>query len=175
MTNLLTAQRRVGLIWAQTQSGIIGREGRIPWHLPEDLAHFKAVTMGNPVVMGRRTWDSLPSRFRPLVGRVNIVVTRQADWRAEGASVAHTLDEALLLAAQASGDSVWVIGGGELYRATMARANVLEVTEIAAQFEGDTTAPIITSHWGVRNIDPPVGWHRSRSGLDYRFVRYEAL
>lgn len=127
----------VGLIWAQDRAGAIGAAGRIPWRVPEDLVHFKAVTLGRPVVMGRRTWDSLPPRARPLPGRVNIVVTGQADWAAglAGATrdaaaagtlrVAHGLPEALALAgrvtrADAVGTTgmepdVWVMGGARLY------------------------------------------------------------
>ena len=79
----------VGLIWAQSTSGVIGRDGTIPWSLPEDMAHFKRLTMGHTVVMGRRTWESLPVRFRPLPGRRNVVVSRNPDYRAEGAEVVH--------------------------------------------------------------------------------------
>ena len=76
---------KIGLIWAQARNRVIGKNGVMPWHLPEDLAHFKRVTLNHPVVMGRKTWDSIPPRFRPLPGRTNIVVTRQADWQADGA------------------------------------------------------------------------------------------
>src|SRR5690606_39050619 len=85
----------VGLIWAEAAGGVIGAEGAMPWHVPEDLAHFKEVTMGSPVVMGRKTWDSLPERFRPLQGRENIVITRQQDWAAEGARRAANVSEAV--------------------------------------------------------------------------------
>src|SRR5690606_18681852 len=101
---------RVGLIWAESIGGVIGYQGAMPWHLPEDLAHFKDLTMGSPVIMGRKSWDALPERFRPLPGRQNIVVTRQADWQADGADVAHSVSAALELAAASAADEVWVIG-----------------------------------------------------------------
>ncbi|TAM70031.1 MAG: dihydrofolate reductase [Microbacteriaceae bacterium] len=159
----------LGLIWAQARGGVIGRDGVMPWHLTEDSRHFRAITGSGCVIMGRRTWDSLPVRFRPLPQRTNIVVTRDASWRADGATVAHSVDGAI---AAADGDA-WIIGGGELYAATIDDADVLEVTEIDADFDGDTMAPAMTSDWTVSLADPAEGWHTSTSGLRYRFLRYE--
>ncbi|MFJ4652807.1 dihydrofolate reductase [Nocardia sp. NPDC088792] len=157
--------RTVGLIWAQTPDGIIGRDNTIPWRVPEDMVHFKDVTWGYPVVMGRRTWDSLPPRFRPLAGRRNIVVTRQADWSADGAERAGSLEEALEL----SGDgTVWVAGGGEIYRAAMTFATELMVTEVDADIDGDCHAPAIGPEWRADG-DP---WRESAKGIRYRFLRY---
>ncbi len=137
----------VALIYARAANGVIGQGGTMPWHLPEDLAHFKALTHGCPVVMGRKTWDSLPARFRPLPGRANIVVTRQPDWQAEGAQRAASLDAALALAAHASAPTVWVIGGAEIFAQALHRADRIEVTEIDRPFEGDTFAPVLGSEW----------------------------
>lgn len=159
----------VGLIWAQSRNGIIGRDGGLPWHLPEDLAHFKALTGDSAVLMGRRTWDSLPPRFRPLPGRLNIVITRQDDWTADGATVAHSVDDALNLAA---GRDAWVIGGLEIFALVIDRADVLEVTEINADYPGDTSAPEIPADWRQAAAEPEVGWRASRTGIDYRFLRY---
>lgn len=156
----------IGLIWAQTPEGVIGFENAIPWRVPEDMAHFKAVTMGHPVVMGRRTWDSLPPRFRPLEGRRNIVVTRQDDWSATGAQRAGSLDEALKLA---DDDTVWIAGGSEIYRAAMPFATELRVTEIDARVEGDAYAPGIGPEW---ISDAPEPWRESTTGLRFRFRRY---
>lgn len=117
----------------------------MPWHFPEDLAHFKRLTIDSPVIMGRRTWDSLPPRFRPLPGRRNIVLTRQAGWNAPGASVAGTLPAALELAAGAQ--AIWVIGGAQVFALAMPLATRLTVTEIDANFEGDTHAPAIGREW----------------------------
>lgn len=166
---------RIGLVWAESAGGVIGKDGVMPWHVPEDLAHFKQVTLGSPVVMGRRTWDSLPPRFRPLADRRNIVVTRQSDWQADGAEVAHSVTDALALAADAADarEMVWVIGGAEIFAAVIDRAERLEVTEIRATFDGDTVAPEINDSWQVSVVDPADGWHVSRTGLEYRFVRYE--
>ena len=95
----MTGAPKVGLIWAQAEGAVIGRDGGMPWHVPEDLAHFKALTLGSPVVMGRGTWDSLDPRWRPLPGRRNIVITRRSDWSADGAERAGSVDEALAVAA----------------------------------------------------------------------------
>jgi dihydrofolate reductase len=166
----------VGLIWAESDGGIIGSDGALPWHVPEDLAHFKELTLGSPVVMGRKSWDALPERFRPLPGRRNIVVTRNPDWSAEGAEVAHSLDAALELAAASgtgNGSTTWVIGGAQVFSSAMNRADRLEVTEIRAQFDGDTTAPVIDENWHQVEADPATGWHTSSTGLQYRFLRYD--
>ncbi len=163
---------RIGLVWAEADSGVIGYDGGMPWYVPEDLAHFKEVTMGAPVVMGRRTWDSFPDRFRPLPGRTNIVVTRNPDWVADGAVRAGSLDEALAIAGRTDADTIWVIGGSELFARAIDRADVLEVTELALEVDGDTFAPD-RSGWRVVATDPDADWHTSRTGIRYRFLRLE--
>lgn len=155
------------LIYARAANGVIGRNNQLPWHLPEDMAHFKALTQGCPVVMGRKTWDSLPPRFRPLPGRTNIVVTRQTDWQAEGALRASSLAQALQLAADAP--VVWVIGGAQIYAEALPAAAVVEVTEIAADFEGDAFAPALGPEWREAARSD----HTSATGLPFSFVRYE--
>ena len=159
----------IGLIWAQSRNGVIGFDGRLPWHLPEDLAHFRAITGGGVVIMGRRTWDSIPERFRPLPGRQNVVITRQRDWAAPGASVVHGFDDALAIAA----GPVWVIGGAEIFRLALPHADTLELTEIDEQFAGDTLAPALTPDWTRVNTNPASGWLHSSTGLPYRFARYQ--
>lgn len=165
----------IGLIWAQSDGGVIGQGGVMPWHLPEDLAHFKQVTLGSPVVMGRKTWDSLPERFRPLPGRANIVVTRDQTWHADGATRVHSVDEALALAEAElpGGGEIWVIGGAQIFDAVIDRADQVLVTEIQAVFDGDTVAPSIGDRLRLASSDPAAGWHTSRTGLEYRFLRYE--
>lgn len=158
----------VTLVWAQSRNGVIGDGGVLPWRLPEDLAHFRAVTAGGAVVMGRKTWNSLPDRFRPLPGRLNIVLTRR-EWNAEGALVVHALDDAFLAA---GGREVFVIGGLDVFEQALDRADVLEVTEIDADFSGDTQAPTIPPGWVVNDADPASGWRTSETGLEYRFLRY---
>lgn len=165
----------VGLIWAQTLDGVIGADDAIPWRLPEDMAHFKATTLGHPVVMGRRTWDSLPPRFRPLPGRRNIVLTRDPGWAAEGAERAGSVAAALELAAEppepaaAAGVVCWVIGGAETYRAALAYATTLSVTEVDSTVAGDAYAPTPGPGWHLAEDE---GWRTSTSGLRYRIRRY---
>ena len=136
---------KIGLIWAQARGGVIGKDGVMPWHLPEDLAHFKRVTLSHPVIMGRKTWDSIPPRFRPLPGRRNIVVTRQVDFDQNGALRASSLREALQLCENAP--QVWVIGGAQVYAQALPLADELVVTEINADFDGDAFAPAIGPEW----------------------------
>jgi len=157
---------RVGLIWAEAADRVIGADGGMPWHVPEDLAHFKAITTGSPVVMGRKTWDSLPDRFRPLPGRRNIVVTRSEEWAADGAERAASLDDAL---SRAGHGRVWVIGGGELFRQAIAGADRIEVTELDLRVDGDAFAPA-RDGWQTATTDPAEGWHTSAGGIRYRFV-----
>ena len=159
----------VGLIWAEARGGVIGADGGMPWHVPEDLAHFKAATLGAPVVMGRRTWESFPARFRPLPGRRNIVVTRRADWTEPGAERAGSLEQALALASTGDPERIWVIGGGQLYREAIALADLLLVTELDVAVAGDTRAPDRAA-WHAVASDPEQGWHTSVSGIPYRIL-----
>ncbi|CAM5680319.1 dihydrofolate reductase [Streptomyces tanashiensis] len=173
MSSPTDSRTNVGLIWAQTLDGVIGADNAIPWRLPEDMAHFKATTLGHPVIMGRKTWDSLPERFRPLAGRRNIVVTRDARWTAEGAERAGSIDAALDLAAGSPGPGgaavAWVMGGGEIYRATLPHATTLSVTEVDTALAGDTYAPAIGADWEIAEDS---GWRDSTTGLRYRIRRY---
>ncbi|WP_310452472.1 dihydrofolate reductase [Sulfuritalea sp.] len=160
---------KLTLIAAVARNGVIGIDNRLPWHLPADLKHFKALTSGHAVIMGRKTWESLPAKFRPLPGRRNIVVTHDASYRAEGAVVALSLPAALA-AAEGEGGEAFLIGGAELYATALPLADRLQLTEIDASFEGDTWFPA---------IDPGL-WrevarqaHRGNEGFDYAFVSYE--
>jgi dihydrofolate reductase len=158
---------QLGLILARARNGVIGKAGGLPWRLPEDMAHFKQATMGCPVIMGRKTWESLPQRFRPLPGRTNIVVTRQPEWQAPGATRAASLPEAIALCAGES--QAWVIGGAEIYAHALPLAHTAEVTEIEADFEGDAYAPRFGPQWRevARRRE------RSSTGLEYSFVTYQ--
>jgi dihydrofolate reductase len=162
----------IALIWAQSNGGVIGRDGDMPWHLPEDQKYFRATTGHHPVVMGRRTWDSLPERFRPLPNRANLVITRQHDWEGVGAQRFPDVASALATAQQLD-DTVFVMGGGEIYRGAIDLADVAYVTEIDIDVaDGDTLAPELdSSHW---NLDADEDWLISASGLRYRFLRYSA-
>jgi dihydrofolate reductase len=158
----------VSLIWGQALNGVIGSDGTMPWDVPEDLARFRELTMGSAVIMGRRTWDTIPERFRPLTGRRNIVVTRDPSWTADGAEVAHSIDEALAL-----DDSPWVMGGAQIYAAAMPAADRLEVTEIAVSPDGDAFAPAIDlTMWKLTPASAQATWRTSRTGLDYRYLSY---
>ncbi len=184
------------MIWAQASDGAIGRDGQMPWHLPEDLAHFKRTTLGAPVLMGRRTWESLPERFRPLPGRENLVITRDAAYDAPGATVHASLDAAVRsvgqspvsarsVAGSGSGPATgptsessaapdaWIMGGGELYRAAMPLAAELVVTRIDLEVpDADTFAPEIGPEWRLADPGAPLV---AASGLGYRFERWVHL
>lgn len=162
----------LGMIWAQAQGGVIGEAGDMPWRLPEDMQRFKAITMGHPVVMGRRTWESFPQAFRPLPGRDNIVITSDRGYTAPGATIVRDLDEALE-AARAIDDEVWIVGGGRVYREAMRLADRLEVTDIDLGATGDTTAPEPDASWHEVARDPSEGWHVSRTGLRYAYRTLE--
>ena len=154
------------LIYARAANGVIGKHNTLPWHLPEDMAHFKQLTQGCAVIMGRKTWDSLPPRFRPLPGRTNIVVTRQADWHADGAHRAASLQDALALCD--STQTAWVIGGAQIYAQALPLADCVEVTEIAQDFDGDAHAPPLGDEWVAKARSA----HVSSNGLPFSFVTY---
>jgi dihydrofolate reductase len=154
------------LIWAQAANGVIGHNNTLPWRLPEDMAHFKATTMGCPVLMGRKTWDSLPPRFRPLPGRINIVLTRHPDWQADGALRATSLEQAMgLCPAEAK---IWVTGGADVYAQAMPLASTAVVTEIEAAFDGDAFAPRFGEGW----TEVGRARHLSTTGLAFSLVHY---
>ncbi len=158
---------RLHLILARAANGVIGLDNRMPWHLPEDLAHFKRTTLGCPVIMGRKTWDSLPPRFRPLPGRANIVLSRDAAWAADGAQRAASFDEALALCA--GQPDVWVIGGAQIYAQAQPRAHSAVITEIDRAFEGDAFAPSFGPEW----VETRREAHVSADGLPFAFVTLE--
>lgn len=161
------------MIWAQAQDRVIGDGGTMPWNLPEDMRYFTSTTKGHPVVMGRRTWESFPAKYRPLPERTNIVITRDSSWSAAGAQVVHSLDAGLELARPApGGEDIFVIGGGHVYREAMPRADVLYVTEIDISVAGDTRAPEIPSDFRLAAAEPEAGWLTSTGGVRYRFLRY---
>jgi dihydrofolate reductase len=157
---------KINLILARARNGVIGKDGDMPWRLPEDMAHFKRVTMGCPVIMGRKTWASIPAKFRPLPGRQNIVVTRQPDFKAEGAQCAGSLEDAIELCPQDS--DIWIIGGAQIYAQALPMAVMALVTEIDADYEGDAYAPVFGPEW----IEVARDKHVSASGLLFAFVTY---
>jgi dihydrofolate reductase len=155
------------IIAAVARNGVIGKNNTLPWHLPEDLKHFKQLTTGHAVIMGRKTWESLPERFRPLPGRTNVVVTRDPAYKAKGATVVHSLDEATKVGA---GGTAFIIGGAELYAHALPLSGRLELTEIDADIEGDASFPTYDrSLWHEVKREAGV----SAEGLRYAFVTYE--
>jgi len=154
------------MIFARARNGIIGQRNALPWHLPEDLAHFKRTTLGCPVIMGRNTWDSLPPKFRPLPGRLNVVLTRQSGWHADGAQVAHSLEDACALCPPES--TAWVIGGADIYAQALPLAIEAVVTEIDADHEGDAVAPQFGPGW--REVSRNA--QTASNGQSFSFVTY---
>jgi dihydrofolate reductase len=156
------------MVWAQARDGVIGAGGGLPWRLPEDLALFRELTTGSTVVMGRRTWESLPVRFRPLPGRTNVVLTSDRRWSEEGARRAESVEQVL-----AEHGSLWVIGGGAVYAAFLPYADRLVVTDVDTVVAGDTWAPALGDGWVRTGRTPVDGWSvSSLSGLRYAVSEY---
>lgn len=163
------AKPRLSLIVAMAKNRIIGAEGKIPWHLPNELQLFKSVTMGHHIIMGRKTYESIG---RLLPGRTTVIVTRQKDYAVTGAKIAHTLDEAVAICA---GDSeIFVIGGGELYRAAMPIADRIYLTVVEAEPPGDTRMPEFdAAQWQVSSTKR---YHKdNRHAHDYRFEIHDRV
>jgi dihydrofolate reductase len=155
----------IALIVAVARNGTIGDAGRIPWRIAEDMRHFKALTLGKPCIMGRRTWESLPKK--PLPGRTNIVVTRDKTFAADGAVVAHTIDEALDIAAREAAPEIAIIGGAEIYAATLPRATTIHLTEVDDDFKGDARLePFDRDIWMETSREE----HTTAEGIAFSFV-----
>jgi dihydrofolate reductase len=153
----------ISLVLAMADNGVIGKDGGLPWRIPDDMRRFKALTLGKPCVMGRKTWDSLPRK--PLPGRDNIVVTRDRNFSADGAIVAHSLDDALARAGAA--EEICVIGGVELYRAALPHADLIHLTQVHRDFEGDVgLEPFAPAVWRETAREE----HRTAEGLRFSYV-----
>lgn len=155
---------RIALVLAMADDGTIGARGSIPWRIPDDMRHFKALTVGKPCIMGRKTWESLPRK--PLPARTNIVVTRDTGFAGEGADVAHTLEAAFARAEREKADEIAVIGGAQIYAAALARADVIHLTEVHAAFSGDTRMTLDRNGWSETAREN----HVAPDGLRYSFV-----
>jgi dihydrofolate reductase len=155
----------IALIWAQAEGGVIGQAGAIPWRLPEDQAHFKDLTTGATVLMGRLTWESLPASVRPLPGRRNLVITSDQGWSADGACRVDSVMTAVTLAP----DDLWVIGGAAVYDAALPFADRAEVTFVDLACDGDVFAPELDAGWQV-TCDGQ--WQTSRTGLRFKCTTY---
>jgi dihydrofolate reductase len=155
----------IALVVAVAENGVIGQAGALPWRIPEDLKRFKALTVGKPVIMGRKTWDSLPRK--PLPGRHNIVMTRDPSFHADGATAAHSLDDALALAAKDSPDEIMIIGGEAVFAAALPFAERIHLTEVAAAPKGDAFMPRFdAAQWRETSREGPY----DANGLAYSFV-----
>lgn len=135
----------VSLVLARADNGVIGADNALPWRIPDDMKRFKALTMGKPIVMGRKTWDSFPRK--PLPGRTNVVITRDRQWRAEGAVAVHSLDQALAAAESERPAEIAVIGGAEIYRLALPRASLIHLTEVHTDAKGDVSLPAFGADW----------------------------
>lgn len=158
---------RLTLIAAVAANGVIGGNNELLWHLPEDMKRFKALTQGHPVIMGRKTWESLPEKFRPLPNRRNLVISRNAAYEATGAEVFTSV--AAARSACADSTQVFVIGGAEIYTQALPEADCLELTELHQAFEGDAFFPaLVEEEWRVIHRDC-----HAHNGMDFDFVTYE--
>jgi dihydrofolate reductase len=163
----------ISFVVARARNGVIGKDNTIPWRIPEDMRHFKAITMGKPVIMGRKTWDSLPKK--PLPGRTNIVLTRRAltadkSFGSSGVFVAHSLEDAIAIAKAESPDEIAIIGGAEIYAAFLPHATRIHLTEIDADIEGDATMPgFDAAQWRETTREA----HSTPDGLAYAYVTLE--
>lgn len=159
----------IALIWAMDENGVIGNKNQLPWHLPEDLKFFKKTTMSSPIIMGRKTWDSIG---RPLPGRKNIVITRNTSFSCEGCEVIHSIEE--LEQYRNDSQTVYVIGGAEIFSLVLPVADRLILTKIHAEFEGDTYFPSI--NWGEwKQISSEKGLRDEKNPYDYEYLIYDRL
>lgn len=164
----------ISLIAALTRNHVIGHHNRLPWHLPDDMKYFMQKTKGHPVIMGRRNYESIPEKFRPLPNRTNIVITRQRQLHAPGCAIVHSLDDALGLARLKKPDEIFVIGGAEIYRLALPLADRLYLTEIAANVEGDTYFPAMNAmEW--REISREHHPQDDRHAHAFDFVVYDRI
>lgn len=154
---------KVSLIAALSKNLVIGNEGKIPWHLPEDLKRFRAITLGKPVIMGRKTYESIG---RLLPGRPNIILTRTPDYRVEGAYVVASLEEGLKIAENLSAEEVFVIGGGEIYRLAMPIADRLYLTYVNQTYEGDSTFP----EWNPTDFQIEAQEDHADAAIPFKYV-----
>jgi len=158
----------VSLVLARADNGVIGANNAIPWRISEDMKRFKAITMGKPIVMGRKTWDSFPKK--PLPGRTNIVITRDANWRADGAVAVQSLDAALAKAAAENPAEIAVIGGAEIYKLALPHAGLVHLTEVHTDAKGDVSMPAFDpAQWRETAREG----HATSDGLCYSYVTLE--
>lgn len=164
---------KISIVVAVSDNNAIGAGGALLWRLPKDMEYFKKVTMGHHVLMGRKTWDSIPVKFRPLPGRVNMVVTRQKDFNAEGAVVVKSVEDGIALAQQAGEEELMVIGGGEIYKQVFPKTDKVYLTKVHATFiDADTFSPdILDNRWKV--VSTESHWADEKHQYHFDFVVLE--
>lgn len=166
---------KIGMIWAEDINGVIGKENNLPWNLPEDLQHFRNITTGHPVIMGHKTWQSLPQKYRPLPNRTNIVLsTKFANLGKPDypqTSFVANISQALEVAATSPGCAqVWVIGGEQIFSQFLPLAEKIVMTQIKKAFRGDSFAPKFGAEWSLAESNSDKAWHKSSTGLEYRYL-----
>ena len=164
---------KVSLIVAVSENGVIGKDNDLIWHLPKDMKFFKDTTMGHHVIMGRKNFESIPHKFRPLPNRTNIVITRQSDYKAEGSIVVNSVEESLKVAKSNGENEAFIIGGGQIYKLAL-EANLIEriyLTKIHHSFDGDTFFPELNSDWIEVNREDCVKDDTHK--YDYSFIVLE--
>lgn len=159
----------ISLIWAMDENRVIGYHNQLPWRLPEDLKFFKRVTIGHPIAMGRKTYESIG---KPLPGRENIVITRDENYDPEGCTVMHSIEEMLAYAAENKSEEIFVIGGAEIFKEVLQHADKLYLTMIHHQFEGDTFFPVFDiDKWELESRE--IGLKDEKNPYDYEFLIYK--
>ncbi|OIN56273.1 dihydrofolate reductase [Arsenicibacter rosenii] len=156
---------KISMIWAEAENGTIGRNNNLPWHLPDDFRYFKETTSGHPIIMGRKSFESLG---KPLPKRTNIIITRNPDFRPAGVTVVNSLEEGIQAAQAVNQEQIFIIGGAEIYRQALPLANTLYITEVHKTYEGDAHAPYVNrSEWNeVSRIHHPVD-ERHETSFDF--------
>jgi len=161
----------IALIVAQAQNRVIGGDNKLLWHIPEDLKRFKALTTGKPIIMGRKTYDSIG---RPLPNRTNIVITRQQGWKTDGVTVVNSLEDAFKTAKTLGSEEVMVIGGAEIYKAALPFATSVYLTQIQKAYDGDALFPVLDqSEWQETSREK--GAQCAESGIEYEFIKYQRI
>lgn len=165
---------KISMIAAVAQNGVIGKDNDLVWNLPDDMKLFMRKTTGHPVIMGRKNYESIPEKFRPLPNRKNVIITRQIDYKADGAVIVHSLDQALDEARKEENDEAFIIGGGEIYTLGLDVADTMYITEIHATFDGDAFFPDFDkSKWTESERTPHATDDRHQYSFD--FVTYQRI
>lgn len=155
-------------IVACSENWVIGKDNKLLWYLPEDLKRFKAVTMLHPVIMGRLTWESIPEKYRPLIGRTNIVISSNKDYKSKGAIIVSSIDDAIQKAIEYDKKEIFIIGGSSIYEQTLDIINRIYLTKIYKDFEGDSFYKKIDDNWSITSKED-----KSFENLNYSFINYE--